>query len=250
MPRTAVGLAAVVAMAAQPAPAWTPAARQAIAEQAAALAPRDLTGQLERHRHALSGAAAAPCPGNAHDGGVRLAAAMRQEVTAAVAAIRAHRPFAEIVARLGTLAHLAADLNDPLRVDDGDPAEPRYAADYARYLDSARPRFAVIFYGGGRRLGDAGDLDRLLGRAVERGRRLYPDVAREYRRIGGRSGLTGFDDRSTAFAVGSLAYSHAVSDVAALLRYVWLEAGGSDRGALAAVAGDRLVLLGRGATAR
>ena len=73
-------------------------------------------------------------------------------------------------------------------------------------------------------------------------------MAREYRRIGRTAGS--FDDRSTAFAVGSLAYSHAVSDVVAVMRYLWLAAGGSDEGALPTLAGDRLVLVDRGAAGR
>ena len=64
-----------------------------------------------------------------------------------------------------------------------------------------------------------------------RGRQLYPAIGEEYRRIGGIgrvSGIGGFDDRSTAFAVAALSYSHAISDVARALRHVWLAAGGSD----------------------
>ena len=54
-------------------------------------------------------------------------------------------------------------------------------------------------------------------------------IGREYRRIGTVDGVRLFDDKSTAFGVGSIAFSHAVSDLAAIYRYVWLEAGGADR---------------------
>jgi hypothetical protein len=173
---------------------------------------------------------------------------MRTEVQRTVAGIEGHRPFSEIVHQIGVVSHYVADLNDPLRVANLDPSESVYGARYPRYLDGARQRFTVIYYGAGRRIATSTELEALVGRSLERGRQLYPDVAREYRRIGRNGGR--FDDRSTAFAVGSLAYSHAVSDVAAMMRYVWLAAGGSDAGSLPRRAGDRRVVVDRGAAGR
>jgi hypothetical protein len=57
---------------------------------------------------------------------------------------------------------------------------------------------------------------------------MYPRVGDEYRRIGYRNGTAGFDDRSTAFGVAAVSFSHAVSDLARVLRYVWLAGGGAD----------------------
>jgi len=39
-----------------------------------------------------------------------------------------------------------------------------------------------------------------------------------------------FDDRSTAFGVASVSYSHAVTDIVNLYFYIWREAGGDVRG--------------------
>ena len=182
------------------------------------------------------------------DGSGSLRQAVAAEARRTVAGIEGHRPFSEIVHQIGVVAHYVADLNDPLRVANLDPRERSYRGHYPRYLNAARGRFNVVFYGSGRRIGTTGELDSLIGRALARGRRLYPDVGREYRRVAGTGGR--FDDRSTAFAVGSLAYSHAVSDVAAVMRYIWMAAGGSDAGSLPRVAGDRLVLVGRGGAGR
>jgi hypothetical protein len=71
-------------------------------------------------------------------------------------------------------------------------------------------------------------LPRLVEETLARSRELYPLVGREYRRVGFAPGLEAFDDRSTAYAVASLAYSHAVSDIAEVLRYIWIAAGGID----------------------
>jgi hypothetical protein len=243
------------ALAATPAAAWTQRTLLAIVETAAKLAPEDMARQIERHKARLREGVLDPFgdhAGSRHetnpDGSGRLREMVREEARRAVAGIEGHRPFSEIVHQIGVVSHFVADLNDPLRVANLDPRERSYGGHFPRYLDSAHNRFAVVYYGSGRQISSAAGLDSLVARALSRGRRLYPDVGREYRRISGNGGR--FDDRSTAFAVGSLAYSHAVSDVAAVMRYIWLAAGGSDEGALPNLAGDRLVLVGRGAIGR
>ncbi len=254
-PRLSAGCLALAAVfAAGPAAAWTQRTQVAVAETASKLAPADLARQIGRHEAALREGvldAFAEHAGRRHeanpDGSGRLREALLGETRRAIAGIEGHRPFREIVHQLGVVSHLVADLNDPLLVANLDPRERSYGGHYPRYLDSVRGRFNVIFYGDGRRIGSAAELDALITRALARGRRLYPDVGREYRRVAG-SGR--FDDRSTAFGVGALAYSHAVSDVAAVMRYIWMAAGGSDAGSLPRRAGDRLVLVGRGAASR
>ena len=253
-------LALAAALAPSLAGAWTQPTQLAIVETAAALAPDDLARQLERHPAALREGvldAFAEHSGGRHeanaDGSGRLRESLRAEARRAIAGIEGHRPFREIVHQIGVVSHLVADLNDPLLVANLDPRERSYGGHYPRYLDSARGRFNVIFYGTGRRIASSAELDALVGRALARGRRLYPDVGREYLRIARSSQESGagrFDDRSTAFAVGALAYSHAVSDVAAVMRYIWMAAGGSDAGSLPRRAGDRLVLVGRGSAGR
>ena len=254
-PSLAGCLALATALAATPAAAWTQKTQLAIVETAAKLAPDDLARQIERHKAALREGVIDPFAdhsGNRHetnaDGSGRLREVLRAETRRAVTGIEGHRPFSEIVHQIGVVSHFVTDLNDPLRVANLDPRESAYGSHYPRYLEGARGRFAVIYYGPGRRIGNSAELDSLVARTLKRGRQLYPDVGREYRRIGRNGGR--FDDRSTAFAVGSLAYSHAVSDVAAMMRYVWLAAGGNDAGSLPTVAGDRLVRIGRGTAGR
>ncbi len=217
------------------APAWTPETQVAIAERAASIAPPDLKRQIARHAARLREGAMAPfrdAPEARHfknpDGGGELDAAILAETGAAIEAIRVHRPFAEIVYRLGVVSHFLADANNPLNASEADAGERRYFADYARYVEAARPRFSVVFYGDGRALEGGEPLPGLVGRALARGRALYPSIGAEYRRVGAIRGVELFDDRSTAFGVGSVAFSHAVSDVAAVMRYVWLAAGGAD----------------------
>ncbi len=134
--------------------AWKPATQQAIALDAAQLAPPDLARLIAKHRKEyLRGAVEPLTDGNAFrhmknsDGSGELDRVIAAEIAAAIDLIRRHRPFAEVVARLGRLSHFVADANLPLNTANTDPGEGRYFRDFLDYADSARPRFAVVFYG-------------------------------------------------------------------------------------------------------
>lgn len=212
--------------------------------QAARLAPPDLYRQLVKNHRSYDVGLQDPFqrghPDDRYlnrDGSGRLDEAVRIAVDNAIAAIRAPRPFNEISYRLGIVAHYVALLNDPLATAASDPAEARYRADFARYAESASPRIQLVFYGFRPRVTER-QVERVIADAFSRSRSFYPMVGREYRRVGFRSGVQAFDDRSTAYAVAALGQSHAVSDIAEVLRYIWLEAGGID-------SRDRVPLRGR-----
>lgn len=251
--RTLVVLAPLVAgLAAAPAPAWSPETQRAIAADAARLAPPDLARQLGRYPRELAAGAIEPFDdrdADRHhqneDGGGSLARAVADETEATIAALRAFRSFTEVTRRLGRVAHWAADLNNPLNASASDGEEARYFRDYLLYAESARPRFAVVVYENRPSLAAKGDVARLTTEALARSRGLYPMIGLEYRRIGFASGRGVFDDRSTAFGVAALAYSHAVTDAARLFRYIWLAAGGADQRPILDQPRDRLLLLDR-----
>lgn len=243
-------LAFLGVLTASAAPAWTPESQRVIAASAARLAPPDLLRQIARNRDAYLLGAVDPFrdgDGTNHvknaDGSGQLDAVVAVAVDNAIRSIEAHRPFNEIVYRLGVVAHYVADANDPLAVADDDPQEPRYRADFLRYLESTEPRLKTTFYGFRPDFDGQRDLPRLVDEALRRGRALYPLVGREYRRVGFRSGLRSFNDRSTAFGISSLAYSHALSDIAEVLRYIWIEAGGIDSRRRVPVRGRQVVVL-------
>jgi hypothetical protein len=230
--------------------AWTPQTQLAIAERAALLAPPDLRAQIAKHpREFRRGALEAfsdPDPwrhSRDADGAGSLDSAIADEAARAVAVIEAHRPFAEVVYQLGRLAHYVADASNPLNASSADPQEASYFADFLKYAEHAMPRFAVVFYGLDGRLSRASDLRPLAGAALQRSRALYPRIGAEYRRVGRVGGVQLFDDRSTAFALAAISFSHAVSDSANAFRYVWLRAGGADPRALPVAGESRLVLL-------
>jgi hypothetical protein len=235
-----------------PAFAWTPATQVTIAREAARLSPPDLARQIDKHRRAFEEGVNSPFsdadPGrhmkNA-DGTGDLDRVAQAAVDSAVQAIRSHQPFEEIVRRLGVVSHYVADANNPLAAAGDDAEEGRYFVDYLRYVETAEPRFPLIFYGVQSGLDGRRDVSPLIAAALRRGRSLYPMIGREYRRIGFASGIGRFDDRSTAFGAGSLAFSHAVTDVSLALRYIWLAAGGIDDRANLPAGGTRLTVLPR-----
>ncbi len=252
----ALRLAALAALwgNASPAAAWTPSTQTTIAREAAKLAPPDLARQIQKHRKVFEAGAVAPFQDsdparhakNA-DGSGELDKVILAEVQGAVDAIRQHRPFEEIVRRLGVVSHYVADANNPLAASAVDADEGRYFVDYLRYAETAEPRFPLVFYGAPAGLERRG-LSPLLAETFRRSREVYPLVGREYRRIGFASGVGRFDDRSTALGIASVAFSHAVTDVVAVFRYIWITAGGADgRGNVVLDGQSRILRLPRAA---
>ncbi len=235
--------------------AWKPSTQEAIALEAALLAPPDLARQITRHQKEFLQGTLEPLAdrdGSRHmknaDGTGKLDEVVAAEMAAAIDAIRRHRPFVEVVTRLGRVSHFVADANLPLNTSNSDPAEVRYFRDFLDYADAARPRFAIVFYGLGADWNGPRDVQTWARSTLARGRKLYPAIGEEYRRIGEVAGLADFDDRSTAFAVAAVSYCHAISDVARALRYIWLSAGGADPRPQLVAHRDGLLLVSAGAS--
>lgn len=207
--------------------AWSPDTASQIALEAASISPPDLRRQIERHERAFIRALREEASNPSYTG-QSLEQTIRDSILTSEGMIRTHQPFEQIVRQLGVTAYYLAYANNPLVIGRSDPDERSYFGDYLRYVDSARPRFAVVFYGLVPEFEESGEIGELLSRTFQRGLTLYPYVGREYRRIGGPYGTQQFDDRSTAFGISAVAYSQAVSDIAIVLRHIWIEAGGHD----------------------
>jgi hypothetical protein len=191
--------------------------------------PPDLARQVVKHMPEFnSGAqAAAAWPASFHrvGGPQDLEEALRVQCERLTAAIRARTPFADVVAGLGALAHLAADLNEPFGTVGGtDP----YALSFAHYLPVAAPRIPLVFYGQ-QVAGIRGSCAALAAALVVRRREadLLGSIVREdLDRIGGPAAWPTLDDRSSTFGSASLVLNHAATDFANLASWVWYHAGG------------------------
>jgi len=190
-----------------PAHAFTAAAGRRIALKGAELGPPDLHLVIQQfHDEYLRGADTAPVADRA-----RLRANIESEALGIVKMIRTNKPMVQVVEHLGMLARMVAEANDPRAGDD----------DFSHYVESRLPRIPTLFYGVDRRFALGSYLDRTFARTAK----FIPLMNEEYTR--GTSAT--FDDRSTAFGVASVCYSHAVTDVANLQIFIWKEAGGNVR---------------------
>jgi hypothetical protein len=216
-----------------------------IASKGAQLAPPDLRIVLDKYaadyRRGLT--LAEQNEGAAHEyfvlsRGGQLREQIERETAGAIADLRSRGPLSEVVEKLGVLSHLVADANNPLHVANDDARlDSSYRSDFDLYFESRMKQFPTVFYG----LDSDFHLGPYLDRTFARGVRLYPLIGEEYFRFGEHRSSADFDDRSTAFGVASVAYSHAVTDLVNLYYYIWREAGGDVRSAAAMKSGNLVV---------
>lgn len=215
--------------------AWTHASDERIAKKAAALAPADLRLVLERFEpEYLGGLAAAQADegsANHHffvlSRSGKLRERIQRETITTIAMIRKGDPMSSVAERLGVLAHLVADANNPLHTANTDERMTLVHDDFEQYFERRMARFPTFFYG----LDPRFELDEFLDRTLSRSARLYPLMTEEYFHGGTQQSSATFDDRSTAFGVAAVSYSHAVTDIVNLYFYIWRQAGGDVRAA-------------------
>jgi hypothetical protein len=195
--------------------AWTRASDQRIAKKAAALAPPDLRVIIEKFNPEYQS-------GLSHTITTDVRTQIDAETKAAIHIVRANKPLSQLVEHLGVLAHLVADANTPAR------------GDFEHYFERSQKKFPMVFYG----LDTNFSVPRYFERTLNRTSRFRPLIDSEYERAGSSSD---FDDRSTAFGVASVCYSHAVTDLVNLYYYIWKEAGGDVRSATGLRRGNLLL---------
>lgn len=216
--------AAVLLAALRPSLAFDAAGRAKIAFDAIRLSPPALGRQLLRHRTDVErGASIADLATEDLDTTCRRLAA---DTDAVVAMIDNHRPFRDISRALGRLAGVISLLNHPLW-GESDQQSKEDMKRFAAYFEQRMDRFPLVFSGYEQgplaEQGPAG-----LARAIRSRYRGDDERLRQaYHPPGGARVLaSGFDDRSVPFAIASLAYSHAVTDVASLWIHLWRRANG------------------------
>jgi len=206
--------------------AWTPASDHQIADRAARLAPHDLNLLIKRfHKQYVAGI----------DYGIReehgtdvrrgqLRERIDKETRGTIGMIRSNQPMSQVIARMGLLAHLIGDANNPFHVSTEEALDQLYP-DFEGYFERRMQKFPTVFYG----LDSQFALQHYLERTFKRTASFSPLVREEYFRGGRMHTSADFDDRSTAFGVASICYSHAVTDIVNLYYYIWKQSGGDVR---------------------
>jgi hypothetical protein len=185
--------------------AWTLAADRQIASAGAKLAPPDLYLVIKGfHRDYARGLETGLAEEGKHG---ELRQRIENETRNVITMLKANEPMSAVAEHLGLLAHLVGDANNPYQNPD-----------FAHFFELRMAKFPTVFYGAQPQLRLGAFLDRTLARTAG----FTPLVLEEYTRGSSAS----FDDRSTAFGIASVCYSHAVTDTANLFTYIWREAGG------------------------
>lgn len=207
--------------------AWTSAADHQIADRAAQLAPRDLNLVIKRlHKNYAAGVDYGASEERTDPHRLRLRERIEKESRGVIGMVRTNQPMSQIVARLGLVAHLVSDANNPFHVGTEAALESSHG-DFERYFERRMERFPTVFYG----LDSRFALPQYLDRTFARTENFAPLMHEEYFRGGRPHTSAEFDDRSTAFGVASICYSHAITDIVNLYYYIWREAGGDVRSA-------------------
>jgi hypothetical protein len=205
--------------------AWTRTSDQQIAYRAAQLAPHDMRLVITRyHTQYYAGVDRALAEEGTDAHRTHLRERIESEANTIVSLIRTKKPMQEVVFRLGMLAHLVGDANNPFHVATDAAVEPSHT-DFEHYFEIRMQRFPTVFYGIDPRFALPQYVDRTLNRTAK----YAPLMDEEYFRGGKRHTSAEFDDRSTAFGVASICYSHAISDIVNLDYYIWRQAGGDVR---------------------
>jgi hypothetical protein len=135
--------------------------------------------------------------------------------------------FRDVARRFGVLAHFVADAGFPPAAA-GAPGAPRYAH-FAALCETRRPRFPLVFYGHADDALSRGDFKAFTLEILDRARTEDVNLARAYADAPSWTDAAAFDDRSVPFAIASLSYSHAVTDIV----QAWLAAWRNCHGDLA-----------------
>ena len=215
--------------------AWTRASDERIAKKGVALAPPDLRLVLDRFdtefKHGIALAESDEGSESHHffvlsrDG--RLRERIEKETAKSIQMIRSGEPMSHVAERLGILAHLVADANNPFHVANDDARLTAAHNDFEQFFEQRLAKFPTVFYGLDPRFQLTSYLDKTFARTAK----FYPLMSEEYFRGGTLRSSSEFDDRSTAFGVASVCYSRAVTDLVNLYYYIWKEAGGDVRSA-------------------
>jgi len=207
--------------------AWTRTSDQQIGARAAQLAPRDLRMVIYRfHNQYTAGIDRALTEEATEPHRAHLRDRIEKETATIVMLLRSKQPMQQVVFRLGMLAHLVGDANNPFHVATDQELEPAHV-DFEHYFETRMQRFPTVFYG----LDPGFKMPQYLDRTLRRTANFAPLMTEEYFRGGQRHTSVDFDDRSTAFGVASICYSHAITDVVNINYYIWREAGGDVRSA-------------------
>ena len=228
--RTALACAAAL-LAAAPASAWTASTRVQIVDDAIKLMPPTLRGVLEARRDSVCRGMLDPMtredapPHRPPWENGTLVGSVEASARDLVDGVDRQVDFRDVARRFGVLAHYVADAAFPPAAAAGGSDDARYAH-FGAYVASRRPKFPLVFYGHDNPTLAQGDFRAFATGVLDRSRREDVNLARAYAAAPSWNDPVAFDDRSVPFAVASLSYSRAVTDIVQAWLAVWRQCHG------------------------
>jgi hypothetical protein len=210
--------------------AWTAATRVVMIDDAIKLMPPSLRSVLEHRKNDVRRGMLEPMTQEdalAHrppwDGG-SLATSVDGAARDLVSAVETRVSFKDVARRFGVLAHFVADAGYPPAAAGASGAS-RYAH-FAGFCENRRSRFPLVFYGHENAALDKGDFKAFTAGVLDRARAEDANLARAYADAPSWNDAAAFDDRSVPFAIASLAYSRAVTDIVQAWLAAWRQCHG------------------------
>jgi hypothetical protein len=225
---------AVLALLPVPGMAWTAPTRVNMIDDAVKMMPPTLRGVLtDRRDDLLHGMLApmtseddAPHRPSWDEGSVE--ASVEGAAKDLIAGVDGQVSFNDVARRFGVLAHYVADAAFPPGAA-GPSGAARYGH-FASFCETRRPKFPLVFYGHDSPDLKKGDFKAFTGSVLSRARGEDATLAGAYAAAPSWDDPASFDDRSVPFAVASLAYSHAVTDIVKAWLAAWRSCHGDLRG--------------------
>lgn len=214
--------------------AWTAATRVVMIDDAVKLMPPSLRTVLEKRRNDVRRGMLDPMTQEdapAHrppwDGGA-VAASVDGAARDLISGAETRVSFNDVARRFGVLAHFVADAAFPPGAS-GSSGASRYAH-FAAFCETRRPRFPLVFYGHDNPALAKADFKAFAAGVLDRARAEDVNLARAYAAAPSFDDPTAFDDRSVPFAIASLSYSRAVTDIVQAWLSAWRQCHGDVAG--------------------
>jgi hypothetical protein len=228
---------------ARPALAWTPTLEQSLYRDAQKLLPRSLAMLMEDRERAVLDAAQQPPPGLAGFRTELAGGALTPETLSAFDAelkgatdMMQHKQLGAGLVRMGALLRVAADVCDPALTQHGE-LPPAVLAEYYAFLETNLAKIPVVVDDPKALEIARADLPSDWQSLLMRRRGDVPVILTEMIQQGRVVRHQAIDYRSPVFGVGSLAYSRAVTGIAA----TWLAAWRSVRGDMGRIRTPKVV---------
>lgn len=215
--------------------AWSGDSYEILTLKAQRLMPPTLREMLEPYQQELiagarGDASAAGCP--IHKDAGEIFRSLSVAIDDAAKMVDEHKPFRDLAFTSGRIAHLAADLNDPLLSRHKVPRLQKVSGDYHRYIQKKKPRFRLTFSPYKTEDLESDALRARFWEASSRRASRTKLLLKAYYPKGASVPVSSntFDDRSGVFGLSAQSYNSAFTDIVLSWSALWKRAHGDLHG--------------------